>query len=745
LDLISVANLPNFIEQDFQIGQDQGQWYHWIGAADQVWVNFRFAAESGLGVGDRFSVSLTGQVRALEIAGILGEAQTEIPDDLMITDVPAAQTWLQREGEIDRIEVIVADREIARDPEALREIEQRLRRDLPDGLLLRPAAERAAERAGMTAAFRLNLMILSLIAMLVGAYLILQALDAAVVRRRAEIATLKSLGVSARSILLCLLLEAALIGLIGSVLGVGVGLVLASAAVHVLADTVNALYFATSVESIQLTGMDLLVGGGIGFFFSLLAGWLPARDAMFTPPAQVLARGDWSPGFKWLRSPGMGCAALLVGCLCLLIPPPLLEGGARMPLGGFLAAGCWIFGAALLSGEMMVALSRGFRKLGVGPVLQLALSRLADGSSRHRLAVAGLVVAVGMVTGMLQMVGSFRGTIVDWFDVRFQADLYVSERGVGGASTVNGISPEIIDALSSHPAVAYADTLYMAHVDAPRGHTVLAGVDFQTWTTRMAQIWHTRPGQLDAVEGAQPALVSEAFARRFDVVGGGVVELETPSGVRAVSPVGIYSDYGNEFGTAAVDQSVWRAWVGHDRPLNTSLFLEDGVEPSQVRDALRLKYPGLDVRNAQELRTVVLGIFEQTFRVTSALNAIGISVAMAGLVLGLFAIFIESARTWRTLNHLGFSRSNFVWTAGLEGAVIALSAWVSGTLVGLALGWLLIYVINVQSFGWTLVWELPFDSMLGFGALLVFSGLLCGLVTGAWLRPGGRGRVNVEP
>ncbi|MFP4156512.1 MAG: FtsX-like permease family protein [Opitutales bacterium] len=745
LDLISVANLPNFIEQDFQLGQDQGEWYHWVGSADQVWVNFRFATESGLGMGDRFTVSLAGKARTLKIAGVLGDPQTEIPDDLMIADLPVAQAWLERESEINRIEVIVADREMAKDPEALNRIEQRLRGDLPEGLILRPAGERAAERAGMTAAFRLNLMILSLIAMLVGAYLILQALDAAVVRRRGEIATLKSLGVSARAILFCLLLEAALIGLIGSVLGIGVGLILASAAVHVLADTVNVLYFATSFESIQLTGMDLWVGGGIGFFFSLLAGWLPARDAMFTPPAQILARGDWSPGFKWLRSPGMGGAALLVGCLCLLIPPPLLAGGARLPLGGFLAAGCWIFAAALLSGGMMVALSRSLRKLGGGPVRQLALSRLADGSSRHRLAVAGLVVAVGMVTGMLQMVGSFRGTIVDWFDVRFQADLYVSERGIGGASTVNGIRPEIIDALSGHPAVAYADTLYMAQVDAPRGQTMLAGVDFQAWTTRIAQIWHTRPGQLDAVEGAQPALVSETFARRFDVVGGGVVEIKTPSGVRAVSPVGIYSDYGNEFGTAAVDHSVWKAWVGHDRPLNTSLFLEDGVERNRIRDALRLEFPGLDVRNAQELRTVALGIFEQTFRVTSALNAIGIAVAMAGLVLGLFAIFAESARTWLTLDHLGFSRSNFVWTAGLEGAGIALSAWVSGTLVGLALGWLLIYVINVQSFGWTLVWELPIGSMLGFGALLVLSGLLCGLVTGAWLRPGGGGRANLEP
>ena len=471
---------------------------------------------------------------------------------------------------------------------------------------------------------------------------------------------------------------------------------------------------------------------GIGVCFSLIAGWLPARDAMLTPPAQVLARGDWSPGFKWLRSPKLGIACLILGCLCLRLPAPMLEGGSRVPLGGFIAAGCWIFGAALLSGEVMVWLSRGLRRFKSGPVLRLALSRLADGSSRHRLAVAGLVVAVGMVTGMLQMVGSFRGTIERWFDVRFQAELYIAERGSGSAAAMNGMSPQVIEALSSHPAVDYADTLYLSYVDAPRGQTVLAGVDFAMWSERIDQIWHTEPGVLQAQPGAEPALVSETFARRFDVLNGGVVELNTAAGVQRVSPVGIYSDYGNEFGAAAVDQSIWQQWAQSERPINTSLFLRDPASTNQLRDELRLQFPGLDIRNAAELRALALGIFDDTFRVTSALNGIGIAVAMAGLVLGLLAIFAESSATWRTLRHLGFSARGFVWTAGLEGAGIALSAWISGTLVGLALGWLLIHVINVQSFGWTLVWELPLVSMLIFGLAMVMSGLIGGLATGAW-------------
>ena len=157
------------------------------------------------------------------------------------------------------------------------------------------------------------------------------------------------------------------------------------------------------------------------------------------PTAQVLARGDWSPGFSWLRNPRNGVLLLLLGGGFLLLPPILMESGSKIPVGGFLAAGCWILGAALLSGHVLVLLARWTRPFTRGPISRLACSRLQDGSSRHRLAVAGLVVAVSMVTGMFQMIDSFRDTIQEWFDVRFQADLYVSESGVTGSGNINGI------------------------------------------------------------------------------------------------------------------------------------------------------------------------------------------------------------------------------------------------------------------------------------------------------------------
>ena len=727
LDLLSLGNLPKLSRQSIQFSEDENEWYDWLGTENEVWITRKLADDLALEEGGVIPFLASGRAGEMKIRMILEDEQNNLPDDLVLADIPTVQNLLSRPGELNRLEVVINQADKREDKTYLSQVQKRIQQSLPSHLSLSPTENRAADRAAMTAAFRLNLTILSLIAILVGAYLILQALDAAVVRRRGEIATLRSMGVDGGILFGTYLLEAFVLGVIGSFLGVGVGYLLALGAVGMLADTVNALYFATSVEALSMTGVDLSIGLGLGIVFSLLAGWLPARDATQTPPAQILAKGDWSPGFSWLRKPNAGLGLLILGGIALLFPPYEMIGGSKMPAGGFVAAGCWVLGSALLSGHLLVLLAGWIRPICTGAVTRLACSRLLDGSSRHRLAVAGLVVAVSMVTGMFQMIGSFRDTIEEWFDVRFQADLYVSESGVTGAGSLNGIDPEVMTDLLKDPNIEYADVMRICYAKPAQGVTVLAGVDLEHWSQKARQIWLKKPGELQAVEGAEAALVSETFARRFEVLDGGVVEIETPAGKKKISPFGIFCDYGNEFGMAAIDQGQWVQWVGTDRPINASLYLTDSGQVKETRDRLSLAYPGLDVRDEKELRNVALGIFEQTFQATHALSIIGLVVAFAGLLLGLLSIFDESTQTWQTLKHLGFSTSRFILSAGLEGGGIGLAAWVAGVIAGLAMGWLLIFVINVQSFGWTLLWTIPYGNILLFGILLVLVGFASGV------------------
>lgn len=729
LDPISLMNLPGQVGRVDFINTGSS-WYDSLSGERHVWMGPSAAQRLLVKEGAEVSILTGGRKAVFTLRKVLEDPQEQIPDNLVIGDIPTIQRLLGRDGELDRIEVMI-DQLARRDDNAyLAQLEAKIKDGLPSGLRMLPTINRAAERASMTSAFRLNLSILSLIAILVGAYLILQALDASVIRRRSEIAILRSMGVSQNLLFVSFLIESIFIGLLGSILGIGVGHILAIGAVGTIEDTVNAIYFSTAVDALALNRGDVFIGLIIGVFFSLIAGWLPARDAMLTPPAQILTRDDWSPGFLWLRKPHTGLALILLGTLVALLPPLELEGGAKVSLGGFLASGAWILGAALLSGQLMVWLSGLFQKLFSHPVPRIALSRLRDGSSRHRLAVAGLVIAVGMVTGMIQMTNSFRDTIRTWFDIRFQADLYVSERAVSGSS--NGIAPDILQSLTQHESVEYADLFHKTKVKAGEHITYLAGVNLDAWNNRIEQIWIKKPGSLQLVENCEPALVSEAFARRFHVLDGGSVSIQTIDGIKKVSPIGIYADYGNEFGTAAIDSNQWKAWTGSKRATNVSLFLKEGYSFNSVRDELRLVFPGLEIRNQKELKSVVIGIFNQTFSSTVALNIIGLSVAFLGLALGLFAIFDESYRTWAILKQLGLSKTQFILIAGIEGCGISLAAWLSGTLLGLAIGMLLIFVVNVQSFGWTLMWSSQALYLLFFGCILLIFGFLCGCASAAF-------------
>lgn len=729
LDLAVLGNLGTFAEGGLRFADDGGGegWEERIGVGAGVWIGAGVARARGLETGDILDLVCAGRVLPIPLRGILEGGADALPEDLLLADLPVVQGLLGREGRIDRLEVLVVDRTVRSDPVGLSRVETRLRAALPDGLVLRPAEERLEARAEMTAAFRLNLMVLSLIAMLVGAYLILQALDTAVVRRRSEIGVLKSLGVSDRVIFAGWMLEALAVGILGSGLGILVGWVLAQGAVHLVAGTVDALYFATSVTEAGLTAGDVLTGTILGVGFSVVAGLLPARDAVLTPPAQVLARGDWAPGLPFLRNRWFGWGLVVSGVITLWIPTVVTDGGGRIALGGFLSAGFWILGGALLAGGLLGPVAGGIGRRVSGPVGRIAWSRLAEGGSRHRLAVAGLVVAVGMVTGMLQLVGSFRTTIHDWFDVRFGADLFLSERGGGSTMGAVGIAPGVVAAIEADPSVEAADTWYQERVGVSGGTAVLAGADPAVWSGRVEQIWLRKPGTLRRAGEGEPAFVSEALARRHGLLDGGWLDLKTPAGMRRIEVSGVYAEYGNEFGTAVVATATWKAWMESAHARTMSLFLKPGADVNAVRDRLRLEYPGMDVRNQKELRARALEIFEETFRVTTALNVIGLTVAMVGLLLGLGSIFRESRLTWWTLRLLGFSDRERFRAAALEGAGVALVGWIGGTLLGIALGWLLVHVINVESFGWTLVWVIPVETLGLFGVLMVVSGAISGI------------------
>ena len=706
-----------------------------FGGEPRVWVSRAFADTPP----ERLELVLDENVVTIPVAGVIPSAPDApaAPANLMIFDLVQLQKLTGKVGRVDRVEFLIeaGPRAEARRAE-LKAVLEKLGRAGERWTVTAPGADRGAAET-MTRAFRLNLTVLSLIALLVGMYLIFQALDGAVVRRRPEIAILRSLGVEEATIRRVWLWESALLGLAGGGLGLLLGWAGAQVSVRAVGQTVNALYYATTVKTASLDGTEIAVGLGLGLISALVAGWWPAREAARTPPAQVLHRSA-APvaGARWARSFALGAGLVVVGVICAQLPPLRFTSGGRFPLAGYTAALCWLLGGGVLCAFLLPPLARLASGWGrAKPAVRVALSHLRRPSGRHRLAAAALLCAIGMTAGMAILVASFEETMVGWVRRTLQADLYVSSSGAQSATSRNRITAEAAARLAAHPAVERSAMLVSHPILFEGGQTTLNGVDLAQRETQPDLSWVQRP-ETEAVftagENVRLALISESFSERFRKKRGEVIRVPTPAGPQELTIAGVYADYGNERGSILAERARVREWFGDDAVTSVALFVKPGVEAEALRADLLGLYPGLSVFTNVGLRAEVLRIFRQTFSITYALEVIGVIVAVVGLALTLASMLLDRREELTMLRALGFTHREIAWAAAVEGLAVSVSAAVGGLVVSLGLGWLLIYVINKQSFGWTLGFSLPWGQLAALVVAVTATGLVVSYAVGRW-------------
>ena len=726
IDLISIQNLR---EEDTSTEPGRETWTRGVGDLNAIFVSPAMPEQPG----NQLQLLIDDRLVSLEIAGRIPSPRNEpaAPASLLIMDLPAAQALTERRGQLDRVEFLV---ESGPDRAARRMEAARVVSEASQGRwLVETSADRRKSGAMMTRAFRLNLTVLSLIALLVGLYLIYQALDGAVLRRRQEIAILRSLGVEERTIQRAWLLESLLVGALGGTLGALLGWAGAQLSVRFVGRTVNALYFANSAESAHLHFGEFAWTLVLSIAASIAAGWAPARTAARMPPAQMMSRYHTTgPGPRVLRSRALAIALIVLGAVAAKLPALHLEGGARIALGGYFAAGAWLFAGGIVSGHLLRGLGALVRPLGnLSPLARLAISHLSPPSGRHRLAAASLACAIAMTAGMAILVGSFERTMQHWIATTFQADLYISSAGAQSASSQNRMRSTTWQRLASDPAVADANVLHAADVVFPGGTATVIGVNthFDRRQGTVAWLGGTPTNWPD--EGVF-TFVSEAFVERFRIGRGDILNVPTPSGPRALRIAGIFADYGSERGTVILDRAKFVEWFRDDAARSVILKLRDPAVAESLRSRWLAENPGLQIFTNAHLRTEVLRIFHQTFSITYALEAIGVCVAVLGLALTLISVLLDRQADLTTLRALGVSRRGIAISAAMEGLGTALAGLLAGLAASLLLGWLLIHVINKQTFGWTLLLAVPTSALTMLSVLVLVAALIAAAIVGYW-------------
>lgn len=710
-----------------------------LGATNQVFISQALSTNRKLHPGDTLQLIVNDKLGPFEIAGVMPdqEFRASAPENLLLMDLPAVQLLSGKRDQIDRVEIRLASSELGQSLND--EVEDKLNTAANSRWLVdTPNTQRGAGRI-MTRAFRLNLTALSCLALIVGVYLILQALEAAVVKRRSEIAILRSLGVPPRLIQYGWLAEAVTLGVIGSLGGVLLGFLGAQVAVRAVGASINVHYYSNTASAASLDPTECLIAVLAGIGASCLAGWLPARDAARTPPAQVLQRGMKVDGIKLLDHPLIGAAFLGIGVILYFQPPLELEGNVRFPLAGYLAAGCWVVGASMLAGMFFPLLARTMKAFSSGsPVIRYAASQLLKPTGRHRLTVAGLIIAISMAAGMNILIHSFETTIRSWIGYVVKADLFVAPQGVQNASSRNRLSPETWKTLAADPDVEAVDVGQAHRVTIEGERAQLMGARYEQTGQRRDIVWVEAPdgGVANLLKADSqknfPTIVSESFTERFKKKVGDTLLAPTPSGDRQLEIVGVFADYSSERGYLVVRRDYLVEWFNDEHAINLAAYLKPGIDPETVRRRWAAAHPGIGVRTNARLREEVLTIFRQTFSITYALKGIGVAVAVTGLALALIGLMLERKRELTTLKALGMSRTEIARATACEGFGIAIVGSIGGLALSLALGHLLIFVINKQSFGWTLAFKVPVAQLAALGGLILLTSAVVAYAAGYW-------------
>lgn len=580
---------------------------------------------------------------------------------------------------------------------------------LPPGLRLQSFQERQQVFAQMTQAFQTNLAAMSLLAMLVGAFLVYNTMTFSVLQRRQGFAIARMVGVTGRQLFWQLLLEAVMLGMVGSLLGVLLGWLLGQGLLVLVTRTISDLYVSVRVTDVLLSPDLALKGLGITLLAVGVATLAPAWEAAHVAPVQVSRRSGLEQG-KEQRAGALAAT----GVVLMLLAVGLIRVSGSSLLAGFAGLFLLIVGYSL---SVPLLLRLVLRAASPGRVwqpklwLRLAVRGVQASLSRTALAVIALTVAVSATVGVSIMIGSFRNSVAEWLDMTLASDVYVSATN-GHSSQVTGtLHPQWlarIQALPEVSGISTGRTVTLSVENFPVPALVLqagspGGRGFAFLSGNAASIWQ---GFLQG-EGL---LVSEPFAYQQDKQQGDTVSVTTElAGTVSLPVLGVFRDYSATQGMVVLSRNLYgRYWT--DQGISSiGMVMAAGADASMLKQrlqgwALELQQPGepLVVRSNRDIREASLQVFDRTFTVTHVLRLLVIIVAFVGVFSALLALFLEKGRDYAILRATGLTPQQLRNLIQVQALLMGLLAGVLALPLGWLMSWVLIDIINQRSFGWTM-------------------------------------------
>lgn len=642
----------------------------------------------------------------------------------LIADIATVQSQFGLAKKLSRIDVLIPEHvEVAVARNALEKVLLQF-----PGIRVVAPEEEATRMSNLSRAYRVNLTVLALVALVTGALIVFSSQAAMVLKLWSTISLTSVLGASQRWIMTMILAQGLMLGTLGSVLGVIIGFGLASALLLTIGTDLGGGYFGSRKTWPTITGYEFLAFLLLGIVISALASWIPAQMAMQARRAEGLRPGHGEVTLSQLPRTWPALALGLLGCVAVVLPPV-----ANLPIFSYVAIGLWLLaGIALVPWivqRLASTLLKKFEPLFMRrPPLWLAIARISQSPGLAIQTVAGVVASMALVTAMAIMVTSFRTSVSDWLNQVLPADIYA--RLPIGAATLTPIEQDKINAL---PFVQRAEFLRSIELQLNPNR---AAVPLLVRNLSAGSLAKNLPltGSIRELSPAERALglipihVSEAMVKLYGMDVGNRIALPIDSLNKQPEKlqfqvVSVWRDYARQGGAIQIDRADYEKLAGDQSATDVALWLSPNAPIKQVNEQLAtvLGRP-LEWRSSADIRDLSLKIFDRSFAVTYALEAAAILVALIGVAASFSAQALARQKEFAVLTHLGADNRTARHQLSIESGLMTCVGSIWGGLLGLLVSWVLVDRVNPQSFNWTMDFDIPgFALATGLVVMVIFA------------------------
>ena len=683
-----------------------------------------FSEKHALKKGDTFIPVLYDREYPLKVIDVLHTDR--LPANTVIMDIGNYQEYLGKTGRITRID-LDTDEESA----------GKIRKMLPQNLRIERVDEVIQNQKGLVASFRYNLQFLSLIAILVGIFLLYNTIFISVLKRRTEIGILRGLGTGRKTVMALFILQGLILGTIGSVFGIALGQLAAYFSVIAVGKTLSTMYSAVSISDYFITSRDAFLALSTGLFVSVLASAIPAYESSKIRPTESAREGSFEGRYrkyqKWFAAAGL--FSILLGTAVAYIDYYAMP--FAFPVLAYLGILFLIIGFAFASPLCLAFLLKLMKKPAqkmFGITANITIGDMNGNIYRFAVALMTVAISCALIIALFTLIFSFRNSLKAWINKNIVADVYIKPASCKANYCFTPMSEDIITTVKEYPEVAGVDKFRGLHLDL-FGKKVIAGfADIEVKRKYSGKRYFDTEytGVLREMEGSEPvAGISDYLGIQYGLGKGDRLELMTPAGKQSFRINDVFASYSTTSGFLYLDRKWLKKYWGLDDATQISVYVKDGVEVEEfirkLRERLSTDYT-LEVMNNHELRMKIMGIFNKTFAITYAIELISILVSLIGVVNTLLALVFERKREISIMRYIGASwkqiRQIFVLSAGF----IGIAGIFLGSLMGPMMSMVFIYVVNKISFGWYIQFHVPYLYLSVVLLLLFLTTLAAGLL-----------------